>query len=192
MMHEDKWLIVGLGNPGKRYDRTWHNAGRMAVETLSLRHGISIKRRRFRGLTGDGVIHGKKVRLLLPNTYMNLSGESVIRAMTFEKIAPERIIVVYDDFDLSLGRIRIRTQGSAGSHNGMKSLLQHLKSDRFPRIRIGIGPPVGDVIQFVLSKIPESKEEALTWAIDDACEAIELLIDDRLQEAQERFNKKDL
>jgi PTH1 family peptidyl-tRNA hydrolase len=192
MMHEDKWLIVGLGNPGKRYDRTWHNAGRMAVETLSLRHGISIKRRRFRGLTGDGVIHGKKVRLLLPNTYMNLSGESVIRAMTFEKIAPERIIVVYDDFDLSLGRIRIRTQGSAGSHNGMKSLLQHLKSDRFPRIRIGIGPPVGDVIQFVLSKIPESKEEALTWAIDDACEAIELLIDDRLQEAQERYNKKDL
>ncbi len=191
-MHEDKWLIVGLGNPGKRYDRTWHNAGRMAVETLSLRHGISIKRRRFRGLTGDGVIHGKKVRLLLPNTYMNLSGESVIRAMTFEKIAPERIIVVYDDFDLSLGRIRIRTQGSAGSHNGMKSLLQHLKSDRFPRIRIGIGPPVGDVIQFVLSKIPESKEEALTWAIDDACEAIELLIDDRLQEAQERYNKKDL
>ena len=191
-MHEDKWLIVGLGNPGKRYDRTWHNAGRMAVETLSLRHGISIKRRRFRGLTGDGVIHGKKVRLLLPNTYMNLSGESVIRAMTFEKIAPERIIVVYDDFDLSLGRIRIRTQGSAGSHNGMKSLLQHIKSDRFPRIRIGIGPPVGDVIQFVLSKIPESKEEALTWAIDDACEAIELLIDDRLQEAQERYNKKDL
>ena len=191
-MHEDKWLIVGLGNPGKRYDRTWHNAGRMAGEALALRHGISIKRRRFRALTGDGVIHGKKIRLLLPNTYMNLSGESVIRAMTFEKIAPERIIVVYDDFDLSLGRIRIRTQGSAGSHNGMKSLLQHIKSDRFPRIRIGIGPPVGDVIQFVLSKIPESKEEALTWAIDDACEAIELLIDDRLQEAQERYNKKDL
>lgn len=192
MMRQDTWLIVGLGNPGKRYDRTWHNAGRMAVEALALRHGISIKRRRFRALTGDGVIHGKKIRLLLPNTYMNLSGESVIRAMTFEKIAPERIIVVYDDFDLSLGRIRIRTQGSAGSHNGMKSLLQHLKSDRFPRIRIGIGPPVGDVIQFVLSKIPESKEEALTWAIDDACEAIELLIDDRLQEAQERYNKKDL
>ncbi|MCK9350317.1 MAG: aminoacyl-tRNA hydrolase [Clostridiales bacterium] len=191
-MRQDTWLIVGLGNPGKRYDRTWHNAGRMAVEALALRHGISIKRRRFRALTGDGVIHGKKIRLLLPNTYMNLSGESVIRAMTFEKIAPERIIVVYDDFDLSLGRIRIRTQGSAGSHNGMKSLLQHIKSDRFPRIRIGIGPPVGDVIQFVLSKIPESKEEALTWAIDDACEAIELLIDDRLQEAQERYNKKDL
>lgn len=192
MMRQDTWLIVGLGNPGKRYDRTWHNAGRMAVEALALRHGISIKRRRFRALTGDGVIHGKKIRLLLPNTYMNLSGESVIRAMTFEKIAPERIIVVYDDFDLSLGRIRIRTQGSAGSHNGMKSLLQHIKSDRFPRIRIGIGPPVGDVIQFVLSKIPESKEEALTWAIDDACEAIELLLDDRLQEAQERYNKKDL
>lgn len=191
-MRQDTWLIVGLGNPGKRYDRTWHNAGRMAVEALALRHGISIKRRRFRALTGDGVIHGKKIRLLLPNTYMNLSGESVIRAMTFEKIAPERIIVVYDDFDLSLGRIRIRTQGSAGSHNGMKSLPQHIKSDRFPRIRIGIGPPVGDVIQFVLSKIPESKEEALTWAIDDACEAIELLIDDRLQEAQERYNKKDL
>lgn len=192
MMRQDTWLIVGLGNPGKRYNRTWHNAGRMAVEALALRHGISIKRRRFRALTGDGVIHGKKIRLLLPNTYMNLSGESVIRAMTFEKIAPERIIVVYDDFDLSLGRIRIRTQGSAGSHNGMKSLLQHIKSDRFPRIRIGIGPPVGDVIQFVLSKIPESKEEALTWAIDDACEAIELLLDDRLQEAQERYNKKDL
>ena len=191
-MREDQWLIVGLGNPGKQYEHTWHNAGRLAALALAKRHGISVKRRRFRALTGEGVIAGKKVRILLPNTYMNLSGESVIRALAFEKIAPERVIVVYDDFDLPLGRIRIRDHGSAGSHNGMKSILSHLKNRQFPRVRIGIGPPLGDVVHFVLSKIPASATDVLNGAIEDACEAMESIIDGRMQDAQERHNKKGL
>lgn len=185
------WLIAGLGNPGKRYDGTWHNAGRMAVTELGRRHGISIKRRRFQGLTGEGTIDGVRVRLLLPNTYMNLSGDSITRAMAFEKIPPERVVVLYDDFDLPLGRIRIKDQGSAGGHNGMKSVLSQLPRHRFPRVRIGIGPlPPGDVIEFVLAKIPAAARETLDQALADACDAVELIVRGDQQRAQERFNQK--
>ena len=185
------WLIVGLGNPGKDYEETWHNAGRMAVEALASRHGIKIKRRRFRGLTGQGRIHDSQVRLLLPNTYMNLSGDSLIRAMAYEKISPDRLIVLYDDFDLPLGRIRIRDQGSAGSHKGMKSVLSHLKEKPFIRIRIGIGPILGpDTIKFVLSRIPASSRSVLDTALSDAGDAVELIVGGQQQKAQEQYNKK--
>ena len=190
-MARESWLVVGLGNPGKTYDRTWHNVGRMAVDRLAQSHGIPVKRRRFRGLTGDGLIGGTRVRFLQPNTYMNLSGESLVRAMAFEKIPVSRIIILYDDFDLPLGRIRIRDQGSGGSHKGMKSNLNHLKNDRFLRIRIGIGPPPpGDIIDFVLSKIPSQATAQLDLAIEDACQAVELIISGQLQAAQESYNKK--
>lgn len=190
-MGKESWLVVGLGNPGKRYEETWHNVGWMALDKLAHRHGISVKRRRFRGLTGEGRIAEKKVRLLKPGTYMNLSGESLVRAMAFEKISPDRLIVLYDDFDLPLGRIRIRDQGSGGSHKGMRSILNHLKDDRFFRVRIGIGPPPpGDIVDFVLSRIPAKAGPLLDPAILDACDAVELIIQGQLQEAQERFNKK--
>ncbi|NLA72014.1 MAG: aminoacyl-tRNA hydrolase [Clostridiaceae bacterium] len=190
-MEKKEWLIVGLGNPGKRYDRTWHNVGRMAVETLATRHSIRISRRRFRGLMGEGMVGCERVRFLLPNTYMNLSGESVTRAMAFGRISPERVIVLYDDFDLALGHIRVRDQGGAGGHNGMKSILNHLKNDHFPRVRIGIGPPpCEDTIDFVLGKIPAAKMNTLQEAILDACDAVELIIQGQQQVAQERFNKK--
>ena len=190
-MGKNHWLIAGLGNPGKDYEETWHNAGRMAVEALALRHGIKIKRRRFRGLTGEGTIGGQQVRLLLPNTYMNLSGDSLTRAMAYERISPDRIIVLYDDFDLPLGRIRIRDQGSAGSHKGMKSVLSYLKDSPFVRIRIGIGPILGqDTVRFVLSRIPASSRSGLDAAFQDACEAVELIISGQQQKAQEHFNKK--
>ena len=190
-MAKEQWLVVGLGNPGKAYEETWHNVGRMAVDQLARRHGLAIKRRRFRALTGDGLIEGHKVRLLQPNTYMNQSGESLVRAMAFEKIPPDHIIVLYDDFDLPLGRIRIRDQGSGGSHKGMKSILDHLKNDHFLRVRIGIGPPPpGDIVQFVLSKIPGQARDALDLAIQDACQAVELIVCGQVQTAQETFNKK--
>ncbi|NLA96125.1 MAG: aminoacyl-tRNA hydrolase [Clostridiaceae bacterium] len=190
-MGKNSWLIAGLGNPGKDYEETWHNVGRMAVEALALRHGIKVKKRRFRGLTGEGTIDKQQVRLLLPNTYMNLSGDSLIRAMAYERIAPDRIIVLYDDFDLPLGRIRIRDQGSAGSHKGMKSVLSYLKDSPFVRIRIGIGPILGqDTVRFVLSRIPASSRSGLDAAFQDACEAVELIISGQQQKAQEHFNKK--
>lgn len=190
-MASDQWLVVGLGNPGKRYEATWHNVGRMAVEKLGESHGIKIRKRRFRGLTGEGVISGQRVRLLLPNTFMNLSGDSLIRAMAYDRVSPDRVIVLYDDFDLPLGRLRIRDQGSAGSHNGMKSILAHLKDGRFVRVRIGIGPFLGDdAAAFVLSRIPRASLGLLADALDDACDAVELILDGQQQRAQERYNKK--
>ncbi len=186
-----RWLIVGLGNPGKRYDRTWHNVGRMGVELLAKRHGVTMRRHRFGGVTGEGVIEGQRVLLLQPDTYMNRSGESLIKAMSFYQIPPEHLIVLYDDYDLPLGRIRIRETGSAGSHNGMKSAIQHLKTQQFWRVRVGIGPrPAGDIVDFVLDKIGRSKEPQVFNALEDAIEATELILRGEHQVAQERFNKK--
>ncbi|MGI6157379.1 MAG: aminoacyl-tRNA hydrolase [Saccharofermentanales bacterium] len=190
-MTDAGWLIVGLGNPGPRYEKTWHNVGRMAVERFAEQHAIPIRRHRFRGLTGTGRVDGERVRLLLPNTYMNRSGESVARAANFERTPLDRIIIVYDDFDLPLGRLRIREQGSAGSHNGMKSVIQHLQSQDFPRVRIGIGaPPSDDTIAFVLSKISRRQEAVLEEALDDASDALTRIVTGHLQSAQERYNHR--
>lgn len=190
-MKGERWLIAGLGNPGKRYEETWHNVGRMALDELARQHGIPVRRRRFRGLTGEGLIGGVPVRLLKPNTYMNLSGDSINRALAYEKIPAGRLIVLYDDFDLPLGRIRIRDQGSAGSHKGMKSILAYLKDRPFPRVRIGIGPPPSeDLAAFVLSRIPRSASKDLQSAIDQACLAVELIVAGQQQAAQEQFNKR--
>lgn len=185
------WLIVGLGNPGRRYDRTWHNVGRMGVDVLAKRHRIAMGRRRFGGVTGEGVIAGQRVLLLQPDTYMNLSGESLMRAMSFYKILPDHIVVLYDDFDIPLRRIRIRETGSAGTHNGMKSIISHLKDHHFWRVRIGIGPrPEGDTVAFVLGKIGRSAERFVLEALEDAADATELILRGEHQVAQERFNKK--
>src|SRR5690606_38026978 len=136
----DAWLLVGLGNPGTKYARTWHNCGFLALDYLAERYGIKVNKLRFKGVYGQGQIEGKKVYLLKPETYMNNSGESVRQAMDYLKIPPERVAVFYDDIDIDLGQMRIREKGGAGSHNGMKSLLQHMGSRDFPRYRIGIGP----------------------------------------------------
>lgn len=190
-MATERWLIAGLGNPGKKYEHTWHNLGRMAVFYLGARHGIELKRVRFKGLVGEGVIEGERVVLLAPGTFMNLSGESLAEAMRFYKIPPARVIVLYDDIDLELGMLRIKEQGSAGSHNGMKSVLYHLKTDRFPRIRLGMGPrPVGDMIDIVLSEIPKQKQTRVGEMLADAADAAELILSGEVQRAQERFNHR--
>ncbi len=188
---DDRWLIVGLGNPGRRYDGTWHNIGRMGVDVLAKRHRIAMRRRRFGGVTGEGRIAGQRVLLLQPNTYMNRSGESLVRAVSFYKIPTDRVIVLYDDYDIPLRRIRIRETGSAGSHNGMKSVINHLKDQRFWRVRIGIGPrPAGDVVAFVLDKIGRGEERDVARSLEDAADATELILRGEHQVAQERFNKK--
>ncbi len=188
---EGLWLIVGLGNPGRRYDKTWHNVGRMCIDVLAKRHRIAMRRRRFGGITGEGLIAGRRVLLLQPDTYMNRSGESLLRAASYYKITPDRIIVLYDDYDIPLSRIRIRESGSAGTHNGMKSIISHLKDQRFWRVRIGIGPrPAGDVVAFVLDKIGRDDARDVAQSLEDAADATEMILRGESQAAQERFNKK--
>lgn len=187
----DRWLVVGLGNPGAGYADTWHNMGRIAVSVLAERHGLLLSKRRFQGITAEGRISSERVLLLQPETFMNLSGNSVASAMAYYDIAPERLIVLYDDFDLPLGYLRIRNQGSAGGHNGIKSILNHVRDEHFLRIRIGIGPVRGgDSVAFVLSRFPNEDKETVSDALSDAADAVELLLAGEVQRAMERFNRK--
>ena len=141
------YLIVGLGNPGREYESTRHNAGFLVVDRLAEKMGISVSTRKFLGFTGSGMLGGEKVLLLKPQTYMNASGESVRAAADFYKLEPAQVIVVYDDISLDVGSVRIRAKGSAGGHNGMKSIIAHLGTEEYPRVRVGIGdkPPGMDL-----------------------------------------------
>ena len=152
------YVIAGLGNPGKKYENTRHNMGFITVDQLAEKHDIKVDKLKFKALVGEGRIAGQKVLLVKPQTYMNLSGESIREVMHFYKLEPENLIVIYDDIDIELGTLRIRKFGSAGTHNGMKSVVYQLQSDRFPRIRIGIGnQKKGDLVDFVIGGF--SKEE---------------------------------
>ena len=136
------YLVVGLGNPEGEYANTRHNMGFDAINHLSKRLNINVNKEKFKGMYGDTIINGEKVILLKPQTYMNLSGESIIQFKQFYKIPPENIIVIYDDIDVDVGKIKIRKKGGSGSHNGMKSVVKELQSEDFPRIRVGIGKPI--------------------------------------------------
>ncbi len=185
-------LVAGLGNPGKEYARTFHNMGFRALDRLSDQLRIPLDRLRFKGLSGMGRVGDTHVLLLKPATFMNLSGESVREAAAFYRIPPEKVLVLYDDIDIEVGRIRIREQGGPGSHNGMKSVVARLGSDQFPRIRIGIGPlpEEWDIVRYVLSAIPEQSREALDQAIGRAAEAAELCIREGVMKAMNRFNTR--
>jgi PTH1 family peptidyl-tRNA hydrolase len=190
-MADERWLIVGLGNPGKRYENTWHNLGRLALQTLADRHHLSVNKISFKALTAEGFICGQPVLLLAPETFMNLSGESVRAAAEYYKIPHEKIIVLYDDIDLDVGMLRIKGQGGAGTHKGMKSIIYQLSSENFPRIRIGMGPrPVGDMVDIVLAKIPSSDHKIVQESLDAAAESCELIIQGEIATAQERYNHK--
>lgn len=190
-MTDERWLIVGLGNPGKRYENTWHNLGRLALRTLADRHNLTVNKIRFKGLSTEGFICGQPVLLLAPETYMNLSGESVRAAADYYKIPSKNIIVLYDDIDLNAGMLRIKEQGGAGTHKGMKSIIQHLNSENFPRIRIGMGPrPDGDMVDIVLSKIPSSDHKIVQKSLDAAADSCELILQGEIATAQERYNQK--
>jgi PTH1 family peptidyl-tRNA hydrolase len=185
------WLIVFLGNPGPKYECTRHNAGFMAGDALAKKLGVSINRLRFKALTAAAEINGEKVLLMKPQTFINLSGEAVGQAARFYKIPPERVLVVSDEISLPLGKLRVRPKGSAGGHNGLKSIIASLGSDAFPRIRIGVGAPPHpdyDMADWVLSVFRNQDLEDMLAASDRAGEAVTTYISDGPERAMNRFN----
>ena len=186
-------LIVGLGNPGAEYAITRHNAGFLAIDHFARRLGVSVDRARFRALTGEASLAGHHVLLLKPQTFMNLSGESVREAAAFYKIPPENVIVICDDVIFDVGRLRVRAKGSDGGHNGIKNIIYQLQSDQFPRVRVGVGVkphPDYDLADWVLS--PFSKEEAQTLAasVDRIFVGVELILNGDLPAAMQSCNGK--
>ena len=165
------YIIAGLGNPGSKYENTRHNMGFKAIDAMASEFGIDVNRVKFKGLIGEGRIGSEKVILLKPQTYMNLSGQSVREIMNFYKIPEENLIVIYDDFDLPIGSIRVRKSGGPGTHNGMKSVVQELGSLKFPRVRVGIGSSDGSTIQFVIGKVGKDEQQILNEAAETAASA---------------------
>lgn len=184
------YLIAGLGNPGREYAQTRHNVGFLAADYLARCYNIHIDRLKFKGALGEGRIGGEKCIILKPHTFMNLSGESVRDCAEFYKIPPENIIVMYDDVALNVGAVRIRPGGSAGGHNGMKSIIYLLNTDRFPRVRFGVGSPEHDMINHVLGKFSQEDGVAVTAAIKQVEEIIPTIIEEGVQAAMNKFNKK--
>lgn len=188
-MSKDPFIIVGLGNPGQKYEKTRHNMGFMAIDVLAERNGIDVKKLKFKALIGDGRIAGNRVFLVKPQTYMNLSGDSVREIVNFYKIPIENLIVLYDDFDIDAGSIRIRKFGSAGTHNGMRSIVKQLGSDRFPRIRIGIGgQDKGDLVDFVIGGMSKKEAAIHQQTVEDAAIACEGILKEGLDRAMNRYN----
>lgn len=190
LQERESWLIVGLGNPGPRYARSWHNCGYMALDILADHLHININKARFKGAYGQADYHGKRLILLKPETYMNLSGESVRAALDYFKIDLAHVLIFYDDIDLVLGQLRLRGQGGAGTHNGMKSLLQHLGNENFARMRIGTGPiPQGrDLIDYVLDNVPKDQQALLFESLKRAVEGCMTLVDSGLEAAMRQVN----
>lgn len=184
------YIIIGLGNPGKKYENTRHNAGFDAIDKLAYENGIKIDKLKHKALIGEGRIGSEKVVLVKPQTYMNLSGESVISVSQFYKVEPENIIVLYDDIDLDVGKLRIRKKGSAGSHNGMKSIIKCLGTQDFPRVRIGVSkPPEGwDLADFVLSRVSKEQQSDMNNGIDKAVKTVEEIIKSNLEVAMNKYN----
>jgi PTH1 family peptidyl-tRNA hydrolase len=182
------FLIVGLGNPGKEYENTRHNVGFMVLEKISEKLGVKVDRIKFKGLFGEGIWGGEKVLLLKPMTFMNLSGESVEEALRFYKVPSENLIVIYDDMDLPVGRLRIRRKGSSGGHKGMESIISRISSEDFPRVRVGIGRPKGDVVDHVLGSFGPEEKQAVESAIEAAAEAALTIVREGVEEAMNRYN----
>lgn len=186
-----EYIVCGLGNPGTQYENTRHNAGFMAVDTIAEKLGAQVKKLKFKSLTADVNLGGKRCLLMKPTTFMNNSGEAVEEAMSFYKLPPEKLLVLYDDISLDVGRLRIRRKGSDGGHNGIKSIILHLNSDAFPRVKIGVGKkphPDFNLADWVLSAFKKDEGEALESALAKAADAAELIVCDKTEEAMNRFN----
>ena len=185
------WLIVGLGNPGEKYENTRHNVGFQVIDELAERQGKPVQRLKFKALTGLLTIGGEKALVMKPVTYMNLSGEAVRPASDFYKLPPERILVISDDVALAAGRLRIRAKGSAGGHNGLKSIIQHLGTDQFPRIRVGVGEkphPDYDLADWVLGRPQGEDKKAIDAAVKRAADAVECILTQGLERGMGKFN----
>ncbi len=183
-------MIVGLGNPGLKYHHTRHNVGFDAVDMVAKEFGISMRKKEKNGITGAGVIAGEKVLLVKPQTFMNNSGECVGPLAKFYKIPPENVIVISDDVTLDYGRLRIRTKGSAGGHNGLKSIIAHLGTEKFPRVRVGVGIPGAgdDMIAHVLGKPQRADQKKIEEASANIGEALSLMIAGNTDMAMNKFN----
>ena len=187
----DAWLIVGLGNPGREYEKTRHNCGFRAIDVLSGKLGCKVDKLKFQGLYGQANYAGGKLYLLKPQTYMNLSGRSVLQLSAYFHIPPQRIIVIFDDISLEPGRLRIRSDGSAGGHNGIKSIISEVGSQEFPRVKVGVGAkmhPEQDLADWVLSTFSPAEEKALESALERAADAALCIIDKGVPEAANRYN----
>lgn len=185
------WLIVGLGNPGENYARTRHNIGFRAVDCLAGQFGAKLDRAKFRGLYGQATYKGLKLILLKPQTFMNNSGLSVMDAARFYKLPAERVVVLFDDISLDVGRLRVRAEGSAGGHNGIKSIIGGLNSQSFPRVKIGVGAkphPDYELADWVLSNFTKEEEKLLAPVIEDAASAALELIENGVQAAASKYN----
>lgn len=185
-------LIVGLGNPGVQYATTRHNIGFEAVDTLAEMHHISVNRSKFKALIGEGTIGGEKVVLMKPQTYMNLSGEAVGSCSSWYKISTDDIIIIYDDVSLEVGQLRLRKSGSAGGHNGMKSIIAHLSTDKFPRVKVGVGqkPSGWDLADYVLGHFSEEEMKELSPRLKDVAGAVEMIIKQDVDTAMNSYNSK--
>ena len=187
----DIWLIVGLGNPGREYEKTRHNAGFRAIDRLSQKLGCKIDKLKFQGLYAQVNYSGKKLYLLKPQTFMNSSGRSVVQLSAYFQIPPQRIIVLFDDISLEPGRLRVRGDGSAGGHNGIKSIISELGSQDFPRVKIGVGAKANaeqELADWVLSGFSPAEEKALASALERAADAALCIIDWGIPEAANRYN----
>ena len=187
----ESWLVVGLGNPGREYEKSRHNCGFRAVDILAENLGCKIDKLKFQGLYCQTNYNGKKLFLLKPQTYMNLSGRSVLQLSAYFNIPPQQIIVLFDDISLEPGRLRIRPDGSAGGHNGIKSIIQEVGSQAFPRVKIGVGAkpnPDYDLADWVLSNFTASEEKALAVSLKNAADAALAIIDNGVPESANRFN----
>ncbi len=185
------WLIVGLGNPGDQYEGTRHNVGFLVADELGDRGNFPIQRLKFHALTNTAAIGDQGVLVVKPVTYMNLSGEAVGEAARFYKLPPDHVLVISDDVDLPLGRLRIRKGGSAGGHNGLKSVIQHLGTDQFPRLRVGVGGkphPDYDMADWVLSRLAGEDKKVMDEAVKRAADAVETILKDGIDKAMNRFN----
>ncbi|MBQ2917340.1 MAG: aminoacyl-tRNA hydrolase [Clostridia bacterium] len=184
------YLIIGLGNPEEKYANTRHNMGFDVINELSKECDIKVSKSKFDALYGMGEIKGQKVILIKPQTYMNLSGESIIKFKKFYKISNKKIIVIYDDIDLKLGDIRLKAKGSSGSHNGMKSVVENLNTEDFIRIRVGIGAPENkdDMINYVIGQIPKREREVLNESITNAKNSILEILENGIDRAMNKFN----
>ena len=185
-------IVAGLGNPGAKYDKTRHNAGFMAIDYIAEKCGVRIDRAKFKSLCAEATIEGVRVLLMKPETFMNLSGTAIAEAARFYKIPNDKVIVLHDEISFDAGIIRIRRKGSAGGHNGLKSIIEHLGSDGFPRIKIGVGQkpsPDYDLVDWVLGKFPKDAEAAIAARLGDIQTATELMIRGEIDLAMNRFSK---
>ena len=186
----DSWIVVFLGNPGMEYRDTRHNVGFMTADICENKFGVRINRIKYRSLMGSGTVSGSKTVFMKPQTYMNLSGDAVAQAVQFYKIPPEHVLVISDDVSLPVGKLRIRRSGSAGGHNGLKSIIQNLGTDQFPRIKIGVGIPPEhyDMKDWVLGKFHGEDAKLISDAVRRAADAVECYIEEGPDKAMNKYN----